>query len=194
MKSWIDARVGDAHRGREVSLVFVRGLSAGAFAEGLGGLRREVLETGSGGGWFWAVHEMCAPETGDFETADYRPLYGDGDGVEVVVFVVEPCSARAHPPNFTYLRGGRCVLHFSFEDLAERVGDNPDHLSPELLEAGLIGPGTVCDVDDDEDGHDCDEHERDDDVLVRTIAAFFGLPSPPLAASVAAGTSTGVPG
>ncbi|MEV6653990.1 hypothetical protein [Streptomyces sp. NPDC051219] len=45
-------------------------------------------------------------------------------------------------------RDGRCVLHFSFEDLGQRVGDNPDCLSAELLNAGLIGPAAYCGMED----------------------------------------------
>lgn len=191
MKSWIDRRLGETYPGHEVSLVFVRGLSADAAAERLDGLPRQVLESGSSGGWAWAVHDSFSSESGDFGEVDYRPLC-EGEGevegeVEAVVFLVEPCSAKAHSPDFTYYRDGRCVLHFSFEDLGQRLGDNPDHLSAELLEAGLIGPDTYCDLED-EDGHECFDHlrddGRDDDRLVRTIATAFGLPSPPLAAEV----------
>jgi hypothetical protein len=183
MKSWIDSRLGESYPGHEVNLVFVRGLDAEAAAEGLGALRRQVLETGTAGGWTWAVHDTFDPDSGDYDLVDYRPLHEDGG--EVVVFVVEPCSAKAHGPDFTYYRSGRCVLHFSFEDVGQRVGDNPDHLSAELLDAGLIGPDAQCDLEDDED-HDCFDHYRDDDRLVRAIAGAFGLPSPPLAAEVAA--------
>ncbi|MFH9571146.1 hypothetical protein [Streptomyces sp. NPDC017230] len=186
MKSWIDSRLGGAYPGHEVSLVFVRGLTADAVAQGLGGLRRQVLETGVAGEWTWAMHDSFAPETNDYDTADYRPLC-EGGG-EAVVFMVEPCSAKAHSPDFTSYRDGRCVLHFSFEDVGQRVGDNPDHLSAELLEAGLIGPDAYCELEDEDDGHDCFEHlDGRDDRLVSAIASAFGLPSPPLAEEVAAG-------
>ncbi|MFF2191223.1 hypothetical protein [Streptomyces sp. NPDC058155] len=182
MKSWIDSRLRTAYPGHEVNLVFVRGLPADAVTEGFGGLRRQVLETGSADGWAWAVHNTFAPEINNFDPVDYRPLC-EGKA-EAVVFVVEPCSAKAHSPDFTYYRDGRCVLHFSFEDLGQRVGDNPDYLSAELLDAGLIGPDAYCEQED-EDGHDCFDHSYDDDDrLVRAIAAVFGLPSPPLAAEV----------
>ncbi|MFD5097516.1 hypothetical protein [Streptomyces albidochromogenes] len=182
MKRWIDSRLGTSYPGHEVNLVFVRGLTDEAVAEGLGGLRRRLLETGAAGGWTWAVHDTFAPESNDFGPVDYRPLCEGG--AEAVVFVVEPCSAKAHPPDFTYYRDGRCVLHFSFEDPGRRVGDDPDHLSAELLAAGLIGPDAYCALGD-EDGHDCYDHHYDDhDRLVRATAAAFGLPSPPLAAEV----------
>ncbi|MFE4423426.1 hypothetical protein [Streptomyces sp. NPDC056817] len=182
MKSWIDSRLGESYPGHEVNIVFVRGLPADAVDEGLDGLRRQVLETGSAGGWTWAVHDTFAPEINDFDPVDYRRLCEGG--AEAVVFVVEPCSAKAHSPDFTYYRDGRCVMHFMFEDLGQRVGDNPDYLSAELLDAGLIGPDAYCEMED-EDGHDCfDHHYDDDDRLVRAIAAAFGLPSPPLAAEV----------
>lgn len=184
MKSWIDSRLGETYPGHEVNLVFVRGLPTGSATAGLAALRREVLETGVAGGWTWAVHDSFAPEIDDFDPVDYRPLCRDG--AEAVVFMVEPCSAKAHAPDFTYYRDGRCVLHFSFEDLGQRVGDNPDYLSAELLAAGLIGPDADC-RSAEGDEHDCFDHHYDDhNRLVRAIAAVFGLPSPPLAAGVAA--------
>lgn len=185
MKSWIDRRLGESYPGHEVNLVFVRGLTAEAVAGGLGGLlRRQLLETGSAGGWTWAVHDTFAPEIDGYDGVDYRPVCEGG--AEAVVFVVEPCSGKAHGPDFTYYRDSRCVLHFSFEDVGQRLGDNPDYLSAELLEAGLIGPDAYCELEE-EDGHDCFDHDYDDDDrLVRAIAAAFGLPSPPLAVEVVA--------
>jgi hypothetical protein len=91
--------------------------------------------------------------------------------------VTEPCSAKGFPPAFEYYHDGRLVLSFSFEDPQQRVGDNPDHLSPELLAAGLIGPDAHCPHEDD-DGHDCWDHDHDDEErLVRVITDFFGLPT-----------------
>jgi hypothetical protein len=80
------------------------------------------------------VRDTFAPETGDDDPVDYQSLCEGG--AEAVVFVLEPCSAKAHAPDFTYFRDGRCVLHFSFEDLGQRVGDNPDYLSAELWKPG----------------------------------------------------------
>ncbi|MFD5871499.1 hypothetical protein [Streptomyces sp. NPDC060322] len=91
-----------------------------------------------------------------------------------------PCSAKTHGPEFWYCRDGRTVLHFSFEDVGARVGENPDHLSAELLAANLIGPGSGCGPEDDGDHGFCDHHFDDEDRLVKVVAEFFVLPSPPL--------------
>ncbi|MHA5052770.1 hypothetical protein [Streptomyces sp. SD15] len=157
----------DSFPGHEVNVVFARGVPLDALTEGLRGLLRDPLAQGEGGGWAWAVHDMCNWEAEDYDPVNYTSLC-PGDA-EVVVFVTEPCSAKGFPPDFSYYRDGRMILHFSFEDLASRVGDNPDHLSPELLAADLIGPDAVFDNSDD-------DHRR----LVKTIADFFELPSPPL--------------
>ncbi|MFD6281242.1 hypothetical protein ACFWFI_37620 [Streptomyces sp. NPDC060209] len=180
MTDWTDHSFPD----HEVNLVFARGKSPGALTEGLRGLLREPLECGEANGWAWAVHDMLNPEADDYDLVDYRSLCQGGG--EVVVFVTEPCSAKAHGPDFSYYRDGRTVLHFSFEDVGQRVGENPDYLSAELLAANLIGPESECGWAEGE-GHDCFDHHYDDENrLVRAIADFFVLPSPPLSKEVAA--------
>nr|WP_069172855.1 hypothetical protein [Streptomyces griseus] len=175
---------GHAFPGLDVNIVFARGMTTGTLAEGLRGALREPLADGEAGGWAWAVHEMFDPEADDFESVDYNSICRDGG--EIVVFVTEPCSAKAHGPEFSYFRDGRTILHFSFEDVSSRVGENPDYLSAELLAARLIGPGSSCEEESGGD-HDCFDHYTDDeDRLVRTIADYFLLPSAPLSAEVAA--------
>lgn len=177
MTTWLH----DTFPGREVNLVFARGLPAGCLLRGLREQNREPLAQGEADGWAWAVHDMInVAEDTDYEEVDYGRLCPQG--AEVVVFVTEPCSAKAHGPHFAYYRDGRTTLFFSFEDYRQqRVGDNPDHLSAELFAAGVIGPAAEC--EEWKDGvHDCSEHEDADELrLVRTIADAFGLPSPPLA-------------
>lgn len=178
MTDWIQGPYG----GLDVNLVFARGMTLGALAEGLRGVMREPLASGEAGGWAWVVHEMLNAEAEDFEPVNYSGLCPGG--AEIVVFVTEPCSPKGFPPAFEYHRDGRTVLWFSFEDLGQRVGDNPDYLSAELLAAGLIGPDAVC-AHEDEPGHDCYDHDQDDEErLVRTLADFFALPSPPLSPEV----------
>ncbi|WP_406411606.1 hypothetical protein OG923_22470 [Streptomyces halstedii] len=170
--------------GHEVNLVFARGMVPDALIGRLRDLLREPLAHGVADGWTWAVHDMESPEADDYDLVDYVGI-SQGGG-EIVVFVTEPCSAKAHGPDFSYYRDGRTVLHFSFEDVEERVGENPDHLSAELLAANLIGPEADCGWREG-DGHDCSEHQDDDEErLVKTIADFFVLPSPPLSAKVVA--------
>lgn len=181
MTSWMH----DAFPVHEVNLVFARGLPAGALVSGLRALDREPLAHGEAGGWAWAVHDMVNGEIGDYDEVDYPRVCPEG--AEVVVFVTEPCSAKAHGPHFCYYRDGRTTLFFSFEDLQSRVGENPDYLSAELLAADLIGPGADCLAQETDPDHDCFDHHYDnEDRLVRTIAEAFALPSPPLAAGVGA--------
>ncbi|TXR96120.1 hypothetical protein EAO73_31730 [Streptomyces sp. col6] len=171
--------------GHEVNLVFARGTSLAALTAGLRELNREPLAEGEEGGWAWVVHDMVNDELEDYENVDYTRVCPPG--AEVAVLVTEPCSAKAHAPDFTYLRDGKWTLHFSFEDLEQRVGDNPDYMSAELLAANLIGPDAECLAWETDPAHDCDAHDFDrEERIVRAIAACFALPSPPLAPEVVA--------
>lgn len=174
----------DTFPGHEVNLVFARGLSLEALTAGLREMHREPLAHGEADGWAWMVHDMITEADG-YREADYRRVCPEG--AEVVVFVTEPCSAKAHGPMFMYLRDGRGTLSFSFEDVEQRVGENPDYMSAELLAAHLIGPEAWCAKADTDDDHDCfDHHYDDEDRLVRAIADCFSLPSPPLSREVTA--------
>ncbi|MFC3236949.1 hypothetical protein [Streptomyces nitrosporeus] len=180
MTGWTD----HAFPGHEMNIVFARGLPPGALTERLRSRLREPLADGEARGWSWAVHDMLDDEAGDYGLVDYTGICRDGG--EIAVFVTEPCSPKAHGPDFSYFRDGWLVLGFSFEDVGSRVGENPDHLSAELLAANLIGPGASCE-EGESGGHDCFDHADDDeDRLVRTIADHFLLPSPPLSAEVVA--------
>lgn len=159
MTDWIH----DPFPGRDVNVVFARRMPLRVLTQALDALHREPLAYGEGGGWAWAVHDMHNWDIEDYESVRYSDLCPRG--VEIVVFVVDPCSAKAFSPEFEYYRDGRFVLGFSFESIGQRVGDNPDYLSEELLAANLIGPDAVYDGRDD--------HER----LVQAIADFFELPS-----------------
>ncbi|AWW41259.1 MULTISPECIES: hypothetical protein [Streptomyces] len=173
MTHWIHGSV----PGHEVNVVFARGLSVDELCRRLRGLRREPLARGGQDGWAWAVHDMLNGDAEDFDPVDYRALCADG--AEIVVFVTEPCSPKGFPPDFEYYRDGRTVLRFSFEDLGRRIGDDPDHLSAELLAANLIGPDAAC-AHTKDGGRDCLDHYYDDhERLVRTIADHFALPSLP---------------
>ncbi|WP_327351655.1 hypothetical protein [Streptomyces sp. NBC_01304] len=182
MTDWIQ----DSLPGHERNVVFARGIPVDALTRGLRDQQREPLAHGEGNGWVWAVHEMLNWLDEDYEEFDEEEFYEVDYGLlcpgdaEVVVFVTEPCSSRGHPPGFTYYRDGRAIVGFSFGNLQQRPGDNPDHLSPELLAANLIGPDSAC-AQAQDDGHDCFDHHYDDHRrLVRVIADRFGLPAPPL--------------
>ncbi|MEU9733332.1 hypothetical protein [Streptomyces sp. NPDC048002] len=166
----------------EVNVVHARGTSLDALTTGLRSLGREPLDRGEADDWAWVVHEMLDAELQDFDPVDYRQVCPEG--AELVVIVTEPCSPKGFPPEFEYYRAGRLVLRFNFEDPRTRAGDDPDHLSPELLAARLIGPDAECPLEDDE-RHACWEHaDTDRERLMRTIADHFRLPSPPLASEV----------
>ncbi|MET7921739.1 hypothetical protein ABZU45_39300 [Streptomyces avermitilis] len=180
MTNWIQA----SFPGHEVNVVFARGIALDALTRGLRDRRREPLVYGEANGWAWAVHDMHNWDAEDYDDVDYNGMCPKS--AEIVVFVTEPCSAKAFPPAFEYHRDGRTILCFSFEDIQQRVGENPDHLSPELLAANLIGPTAECGQQGD-DGHDCFDHHYDDhERLVTVIADYFALPSPPLSAEVTA--------
>ncbi|MFG2598757.1 hypothetical protein [Streptomyces sp. NPDC048462] len=181
MISWMH----DSFPGHEVNLVLARGQSLDALTAGLRELDREPLAHGEAGGWAWAVHDMVDEGSEDYAEVDYRPLCPEG--TELVVFVTEPCSAKAHGPQFHYLRDGVPTLYFSFEDIGQRLGANPDYISAELLAANLIGPDAECEKWHADESHHCDEHEDGArERLVKTIAEAFALPSPPLAREVTA--------
>ncbi|MFE2037451.1 hypothetical protein ACFXBB_30200 [Streptomyces scopuliridis] len=180
MTNWIQG----SFPGHEVNVVFARGIPLDAFIRGLSDRLREPLAYGEANEWAWAVHDMHNWDAEDYDDVDYSSMCPDG--AEIVVFVTEPCSAKAFPPAFAYHRDGRTILWFSFEDVQQRVGENPDYLSPELLAANLIGPTAECGQQGD-DSHDCFDHHYDDhERLVTVIAEYFALPSPPLSAGVTA--------
>ncbi|WP_327292986.1 hypothetical protein [Streptomyces sp. NBC_01198] len=88
----------------------------------------------------------------------------DRAGGELVVFVIEPCLAKAHGPSFQYCRDGRLIKAFSFETPYYRGGEEPDLLRPALTVANLIGPQADLDRDDNEGR------------IVEATTGFFSLP------------------
>ncbi|MGW1553332.1 DUF6461 domain-containing protein [Streptomyces sp. NPDC002346] len=159
MTDWIH---GPLPHHEETSVVFFRGLSLDSLTRGLLGLRRTPLAYGKGTDWGLMMHDMLSWDSGDYDLADYRRLCPDGG--ELVVFVTEPCWAKAHRPWFEYYRDGSLVTGFSFENLHDRVGEDPDLLLPVLTAGNLIGPQADLDRDDNE--------ER----TVQAITGFFSLP------------------
>ncbi|MFI1170131.1 hypothetical protein [Streptomyces melanogenes] len=108
------------------------------------------------------MHDMLSWESGDYGLADYGQLCPVG--CELVVFVTEPCIAKAHGPSFEYYRNRQLITAFSFETPYYRGGEEPDLLLPALTAANLTGPH----ADLDRDGHE----ER----TVEAITGFFSLP------------------
>ncbi|MCM2389777.1 hypothetical protein [Streptomyces albipurpureus] len=179
MTSWIDSPV--PHH--EANVVFARGIPRDELTRGLGDRLREPLASGEGNGWVWAAHDMHNREKEDYGAVDYASMCPGG--AEIVVFVTEPCSPKGFPPEFEYYRDGRLILCFSFEDLQQRVGENPDYLSAELLAAHLIGPNRTCGFPDCP-GDDCLDHFDVEHRLVEVITDAFSLPAPSLPPEVRA--------
>jgi len=149
----------------ETNVVFFRGLSTDALTQGLLDQRRIPLAYGKGPGWSVILHDLFGWNSDDYSEADYGPLCAAGG--ELAVFVTEPCVAKAHGPWFSYYRDGRLITGFSFENLRDPWGEDPDLLRPSLTRARLIGPEAEPDRDD------WDDHEER---TVEAIADFFRLP------------------
>jgi hypothetical protein len=158
MKHWIR---GPLHHSWDTNVVFFRGMSLDALTRGLLAARRMPLAYGKGPDWGLMMHDMHSWEADD-EPAAYGPLCADGG--ELVVFVTEPCSVKAHRPEFLYYRDGRLITCFGFEAPRYRAGEEPDLLLSALTAANVVGPHAELGGDDDE--------ER----IVRAIADFFSLP------------------
>ncbi len=161
MAHWIH---GPLPHHEETNVVFFRGMSLDALTQGLLAMKRKPLAYGKTPDWGLMMHDMLSWDSGDHDFADYRQLCPDGG--ELVVFVTEPCIAKAHGPSFECYRDGRLVTAFSFETAGDRVGEEPDLLLPALTAANLIGPQTEL------DSHGYEER------LVQAIAGFFSLPEP----------------
>lgn len=159
MTHWI---YGPLPHHEETNVVFFRGMSLDALTQGLLGLRRMPLAYGKGTDWGVMMHDMLGWNAGDYGDADYPRLCPDGG--ELVVFVTEPCSAKAHLPWFRYYRDGSLITGFIFENLRDRGGREPDLLLPGLTAANLVGPQAEL------DGGDIEER------IVETITGFFSLP------------------
>lgn len=159
MTHWIH---GPLPHHEEVNVVFFRGIALDALTQGLLDQKRMPLAYSKGPDWGLVMHDMLSWESGDYDLAHYGQLCPYGS--ELVMFVLEPCLAKAHGPSFQYYRDGRLVTSFSFETPYYRAGDEPDLLLPALTAANLIGPEADLDRDDDE--------ER----IAEAISGFFSLP------------------
>ncbi|MGW2211275.1 DUF6461 domain-containing protein [Streptomyces sp. NPDC001781] len=159
MQHWIR---GPLRHHAETNVVFFRGTSLDAVTRGLLATQRMPLAYGKGADWQLVMHDMLGWESDDHHPARYGQLCPAG--AELVVFVTEPCVAKAHGPEFTYYRDGRLISGFSFETPAHRTGEEPDLLASALTTAGVVGPHAELD-------------RGDDDIrTAQAIATFFSLP------------------
>ncbi|MFE9248808.1 hypothetical protein [Streptomyces sp. NPDC007088] len=159
MTHWTDRPL--AHH-EETNVVFFRGISLDSLTRGLLDARRAPLAYGKGEEWGVIMHDMLGWDEGDYEPTAYGPLCADGG--ELVVFVTEPCIAKAHGPWFEYYRDGRLITFLSFESPSDGGGAEPELLLPALTAARLAGPRADLESDDVE--------ER----IARAVAGFFSLP------------------
>ncbi|QIQ02099.1 hypothetical protein [Streptomyces liangshanensis] len=125
--------------------------------DGLSAVRRPPFAGGGdvvAGEWGVVVHPMYDPARGDYDLIDHRKLCPPG--AELVVFVPNPCVAKAHGPQAYHYRDGRTVSCVDYEAPAEVGAYWPNELAPVITDAGLA----------------LDNEEQ----LTRLISDHFGLP------------------
>ncbi|MEV6192844.1 DUF6461 domain-containing protein [Streptomyces sp. NPDC051920] len=136
-----------------VSVVFARGISPQELAVRMGGtpgsaveltggevdflLHRtptgdsDVVRVGTCGAWSYAVQHVA-----DYGR-DHLAVRASRGGVDVIHYV----PMAWHPPaQFNYFRDGRSVCGFGIGEETQRWGQEPDHLLPVLVAAGVLAP------------------------------------------------------
>ncbi|NED77825.1 hypothetical protein G3I51_37035 [Streptomyces sp. SID9944] len=155
--TWIDGWSGDD----ETVLVYFRGTSLAAMTAGLSARHRPPFAHGDDaapGDWGVIVHHMFNPSQGDFDEIDYRELCPPG--AELVVFVPNPCFAKAHRPKAYHYRDGRTSSCIDYE-APDYAGEYwPNEMAPVITAAGL-------------DHRDGSHEER----LTQLICDHLGLPA-----------------
>ncbi|MFG3223826.1 hypothetical protein ACGF07_03440 [Kitasatospora sp. NPDC048194] len=133
--AWLSA---DGYGEDESVLVYFRGTSLASMAEGLVALHRPPLAHGNDpapGDWGVIVHSLHNPSRDDYGGIDYRKLCPQG--VELVVFVPNPCIGKSHGPKAYHYRDGRTSSCIDYEG-PEYVGEYwPNELAPVIAAAGL---------------------------------------------------------
>ncbi len=143
MTSWIRCGViawleEGRYREDETVLVYFKGTSLATMAEGLSAHRRPPLAQGldtAPDEWGVIVHHMFDPSSDDYDGVNYRELCSQG--AELVVFVPNPCIAKAHGPHAYHYKDGRTSSCVNYET-PEYVGEYwPNKLAPVITAAGL---------------------------------------------------------
>ncbi|MER7204125.1 hypothetical protein [Streptomyces sp. CB01635] len=143
MTSWIDcgviAWIDEKRYGEdETVLVYFKGTSLAAMAEGLSAQHRPPFAYGNDtapGGWGVIVHHMFNPSRDDYDGIDYRELCPQG--AELMVFVPNPCIAKAHGPKGYHYKDGQISSCIDYEG-PDCVGEYwPNKLAPLITAAGL---------------------------------------------------------
>ncbi len=104
--------------------------------EGLSARNRPPFAYGSatvGDGWGVIVHHMYNRD--DYDGIDYRELCPQG--AELMVFVPNPCVAKAHGPKAYHYQDGQTSSCIDYED-PDHVGEYwPNKMAPLITAAGL---------------------------------------------------------
>lgn len=154
--AWVDEQ---PYRDDETVLVYFKGTSLAAMAEGLSALRRPPFAHGTDtapGDWGVIVHHMFNRD--DYDEIDYRELCPEG--AELMVFVPNPCVAKAHGPKAYHYKDGRISSCIDYED-PEYVGEHwPNKMAPLISAAGLDG-----------------RSENREEQLTQLICDHLGLPA-----------------
>jgi hypothetical protein len=166
MTEWIDGGVmawldEGGYGEDETVLVYFRGTGLTALTEGLSAQHRPPFAQGNDparGDWGVIVHHMYNPVRGDFDEIDYSRLCPEG--AELMVFVPNPCVAKAHGPKAYHYKDGRISSCIDYED-PEYVGEYWPNEMSSLITAAQLDP-------EDED------HEQR---LTRLICGHLGLPA-----------------
>lgn len=141
MTSWIDCGViawveEERYREDETVLVYFKGTSLAAMAEGLSAQQRPPFAYGNDtvpGDWGVIVHHMFNRD--DYDEIDYREVCPQG--AELMVFVPNPCVAKAHGPKAYHYEDGQISSCIDYED-PEYVGEFwPNKMAPLITAAGL---------------------------------------------------------
>lgn len=145
----------------ETVLVFFKGVGRAAVSEGLTAQRRPPMAHGADaapGEWSVIVHHMFNPALDDFDEIDHRQLCPDG--AELMVFIPNPCVAKAHGPKAFHYKDGQTSSCIDYE--------SPDYVGeywPNKM-AGLIAAAGID-----------YENENYEERLTQLICDHLGLPA-----------------
>ncbi|MFF0385629.1 hypothetical protein [Streptomyces sp. NPDC004286] len=131
--AWIDEK---RYREDETVLIYFKGVSLASMAEDLSARNRPPFAYGNataGDDWGVIMHHMFSRE--DYDEIDYRELCPQG--AELMVFVPNPCVAKAHGPKAYHYVDGQASSCIDYE-AADHVGEYwPNKMAPLITAAGL---------------------------------------------------------
>lgn len=143
MTGWIDCGVmpwmeEDRYGDDETVLVYFKGAGLTGMTEGLIAQHRPPFAYGNDpapGDWGVIVHHMHNPSRDDFDPIDYRELCLQG--AELMVFVPNPCIAKAHGPHAYHYKDGLISSCIDYED-PDYIGEHwPNEMASLITSAEL---------------------------------------------------------